>query len=706
MKLLMSRVRARWGYAIVLSLASAAVIVTAVPSYRAIDRELTDVALSRRAAVAQLATVTLSEKFDHLIDISISLATRVRFRQLVAAGQWAEAIEILRDVPRDLPAIERLFLTDTAGTLTADVPELPGVRGQSFAYRDWYKGVSRDGKPYVSPAYQRAAAPQVNVFAVAAPIRSAGGNVSGVLVLQIRLDTFFEWLKAIEIGLEGFAYVVDSKGQIAFHSKHPSRREIVDFSAAPLAQKLVRRERGVEIAFDPFEQENSVSAYAPVAGYGWGVVAQQPTRTAFAAKNQQLTRLLIAYGLTLLFFVSGIYLASRIMMQRRQAEEDHRIKAELERRVAERTAQLSDSEERHRAVVDTAVDAIIVIDERSAIQRFNPGAERMFGYSEAEVAGKRVSLLMPSPYRAEHDGYVARYLATGKKRVIGTSREVIARRKDGTEFPADLAVAEMRLGESRMFTGIIRDITEAKRAAEQKVHLMASLEATNKELESFSYSVSHDLRSPLRAVDGYARIVEEDYAEKLDDEGRRLLKVIRDNSGTMGELIDDLLEFSRLGRKPLSTAAIDMTRLVEEVLDELRMSGERPPGLMIGALPPARGDATLVKQAWANLLGNAIKFSSKREQPVIEVSGHESGTESVYCVKDNGAGFDMQYYNKLFGVFQRLHSADEFAGTGVGLAIVQRVVTRHGGRVWAEGKVGEGAAFYFSLPKGRRDGRI
>ena len=705
-KLLMSRVRARWGYAIVLSLASAAVIVTAVPSYRAIDRELTDVALSRRAAVAQLATVTLSEKFDHLIDISISLATRVRFRQLVAAGQWAEAIEILRDVPRDLPAIERLFLTDTAGTLTADVPELPGVRGQSFAYRDWYKGVSRDGKPYVSPAYQRAAAPQVNVFAVAAPIRSAGGNVSGVLVLQIRLDTFFEWLKAIEIGLEGFAYVVDSKGQIAFHSKHPSRREIVDFSAAPLAQKLVRRERGVEIAFDPFEQENSVSAYAPVAGYGWGVVAQQPTRTAFAAKNQQLTRLLIAYGLTLLFFVSGIYLASRIMMQRRQAEEDRRIKAGLERRVAERTAQLSDSEERHRAVVDTAVDAIIVIDERSAIQRFNPGAERMFGYSEAEVAGKRVSLLMPSPYRAEHDGYVARYLATGKKRVIGTSREVIARRKDGTEFPADLAVAEMRLGESRMFTGIIRDITEAKRAAEQKVHLMASLEATNKELESFSYSVSHDLRSPLRAVDGYARIVEEDYAEKLDDEGRRLLKVIRDNSGTMGELIDDLLEFSRLGRKPLSTAAIDMTRLVEEVLDELRMSGERPPGLMIGALPPARGDATLVKQAWANLLGNAIKFSSKREQPVIEVSGHESGTESVYCVKDNGAGFDMQYYNKLFGVFQRLHSADEFAGTGVGLAIVQRVVTRHGGRVWAEGKVGEGAAFYFSLPKGRRDGRI
>jgi PAS domain S-box-containing protein len=324
----------------------------------------------------------------------------------------------------------------------------------------------------------------------------------------------------------------------------------------------------------------------------------------------------------------------------------------------------------------------------------------MFGYAEAEVTGKNVSLLMPSPYRDEHDGYLARFLATGEKRIIGIGREVVGRRKDGTEFPIYLAVAEIRLGESRMFTGIIRDITEAKRAAERQAHLVTSLEASNKELESFSYSVSHDLRSPLRAIDGFSRILQEDYAGKLDDESRRLLGVIRDNSQKMGRLIDDLLEYSRLGRKPLSTVEIDMKRLVEEVLGELQVSGEKPPRLVLGALPPARGDAMLVKQAWANLMGNAIKFSSKREQPVIEVSGHESGAESVYCVKDNGAGFDMQYYNKLFSVFQRLHRAEEFPGTGVGLAIVQRVITRHGGRVWAEGKVNEGATFYFALPKG------
>ena len=234
----------------------------------------------------------------------------------------------------------------------------------------------------------------------------------------------------------------------------------------------------------------------------------------------------------------------------------------------------------------------------------------------------------------------------------------------------------------------------------------AQLQAANRELESFSYSVSHDLRSPLRAVDGFCRILTEDYESRLDDEGRRLLGVVRDNSRKMGELIDDLLEFSRLGRKALSIAEIDMTRLAREAFGGVVLSTMDAPGLGLKPLPPARGDAVLVKQVWVNLLGNAVKFSRRREDPLIEVSGRENGTEIVYCVKDNGAGFDMRYYDKLFGVFQRLHSADEFDGTGVGLAIVQRVVARHGGRVWAEGKVGDGATFYFSLPKERRDGTV
>jgi light-regulated signal transduction histidine kinase (bacteriophytochrome) len=200
-------------------------------------------------------------------------------------------------------------------------------------------------------------------------------------------------------------------------------------------------------------------------------------------------------------------------------------------------------------------------------------------------------------------------------------------------------------------------------------------------------------------------MIEEDYSERLDAEGRRYLSVIRENSKRMGALIDDLLQFSRLGRLPVVSHEINVESLVREVVDEaLTGHEETPPRIEIGSLPPARGDRGLLRQVWMNLICNAIKYSSKTELPHIQVSGRRSGAETLYSVKDNGVGFDMEYAEKLFGVFQRLHRADEFSGTGVGLAIVHRVVTRHGGRVWAEGKVNDGAVFSFALPMENRDG--
>jgi signal transduction histidine kinase len=556
--------RLSWSHAATLSLVFAAIIVIAVQSYRSIDRELTEAVLSKNAALAELATVTLSEKLDRLVDISVSLAARVRFRQLIGEGKWVEASHILARVRTDFPFVDRITLNDVEGTLKADIPVVPEAMGRNFSERDWYKGVSREWKPYVSNVYRRLVGPVLNVFGVVVPIRHEDGKVLGTLLLQVRLDTLFEWTRDVDIGREGYLYVVDRTGRVAFHPRLALQGDFVELSAVPAVRLALEGRKGVEVAADPGASEESVRAYEPVRKYGWAVVAEQPARTAFATRNQQLNQLLLAYSLTGLFCILAAYLTLRIIIERRRGEEDRRMKAELERLVAERTAQL---------------------------------------------------------------------------------------------------------------------------------------ETSNKELESFSYSISHDLRSPLRAIDGFSRILTEDYGDRLDDEGRRLLGVVRDNGRKMGELVDDLLGFSRLSREPLSTAAIDMKRLVGEVLGELQVSGEKPPRLVLGALPPARGDATLLKQVWANLLGNATKFSGRREQPVVEVSGHEDGTESVYCVKDNGAGFDMRYYDKLFGVFQRLHSEAEFSGSGVGLAIVQRIVTRHGGRVWAEGKVDEGAAFYFSLPK-------
>jgi signal transduction histidine kinase len=226
------------------------------------------------------------------------------------------------------------------------------------------------------------------------------------------------------------------------------------------------------------------------------------------------------------------------------------------------------------------------------------------------------------------------------------------------------------------------------------------LGAANKELESFSYSVSHDLRAPLRAIDGYSRMLQEGYAPVLDDEGKRLLSVVRESSLRMDRLIDDLLAFSRSCRQALVKQAFDTGALLREVLAELRVAEARPAAAVaLGELPPSWGDRALLKQVWSNLLSNAVKYSSGKPAPRIVIAASEAAGESVYRVKDNGAGFDMRHYGKLFGVFQRLHAEKEFPGTGVGLAIVQRVVTRHGGRVWAQGRPGEGAEFFFSLPK-------
>jgi len=260
-----------------------------------------------------------------------------------------------------------------------------------------------------------------------------------------------------------------------------------------------------------------------------------------------------------------------------------------------------------------------------------------------------------------------------------------------------IEIAETAVQFNRMLAALDKTKDDLERHA-------AQLAASHKDLESFSYSVSHDLRAPLRAIDGFSRILLEDYAGKLDDEGRRLLTVVRDNTQKMGQLIDDILAFSRAGRAATSASEIDMDELAAEVFDELKPSATgRTVNVQIHPLPPACVDRAMMRQVLSNLLSNAVKFTRTRGIANIEVSGQAEGVENIYLVRDNGVGFDPQYAHKLFGVFQRLHSAEEFEGTGIGLAIVKRIIDKHGGRVWAETKPGEGALFYFSVPGRKPD---
>ena len=242
-------------------------------------------------------------------------------------------------------------------------------------------------------------------------------------------------------------------------------------------------------------------------------------------------------------------------------------------------------------------------------------------------------------------------------------------------------------------------LREVNRGLELRTH---ELEAANKELEDFSYSMSHDMRTPLRAIDGFSKILMEEHTERQDAEGRRLLTVVRDNAQRMGRLIDDILRFLRMGKRKMECGFIDVARLAREVFQELQAAApSRRLRLDIAELPLAWGDREMLRQVLMNLLSNAVKFSPADAAAVIELGGAAEEDENVYTVKDSGVGFDMQYVGKLFKVFERVHPTGQYDGTGIGLAIVKRIVERHGGRVWAEGKVGIGAAFHFSLPKGR-----
>ncbi len=259
-------------------------------------------------------------------------------------------------------------------------------------------------------------------------------------------------------------------------------------------------------------------------------------------------------------------------------------------------------------------------------------------------------------------------------------------------FGTNTDVSQMREAEERIR---LLNASLEERVAKRT----ADLEAANKELEAFSYSVSHDLRAPLRGVDSFSRILIEDYAAKLDDEGKRLLSIVRGEAQRMGLLIDDLLSFSRMGRQELQVVECDVATLVQNVFKDLQATaGDRVLTADVKPLPIAFGDRAMLRQVVFNLLSNAVKFTRNQSAPAIEIGGSTTDGFNTYYVKDNGVGFDSRFTHKLFKVFQRLHTEEEFEGTGVGLALVQRIVHRHGGRAWAEGSLNQGATFYFALP--------
>jgi light-regulated signal transduction histidine kinase (bacteriophytochrome) len=308
------------------------------------------------------------------------------------------------------------------------------------------------------------------------------------------------------------------------------------------------------------------------------------------------------------------------------------------------------------------------------------------------MLGQQVEILIPGELKIKHVQHRHNFMKAAKVRAMGAGIELNAVKKDGVMFPVEISLSPINTKAGVLVSASVRDITLRK-------NLENELKKMNSELEAFTYSVSHDLRAPLRGIIGFTAILEEDYSSKLDDEARRITGIIKANTLKMGHLVDDLLAFSRTGRQELLKTTVSMTGIVIEIINEIKAGGSNHRiEWNTGALADVNADVSTIRQVWINLISNAVKYSGNQEKPRIDIGYNRQQDRYVFYVKDNGVGFDNRYRDKLFRVFQRLHSAEEFEGTGVGLALVEKIISRHGGSVWAEGEVGKGASFYFSLP--------
>ncbi len=384
----------------------------------------------------------------------------------------------------------------------------------------------------------------------------------------------------------------------------------------------------------------------------------------------------------------------RDISERKEAEAKIlKLNEDLERKVRDRThelqqkmQELKESEEKFQKAFESTAAGITIAGIRDTkFLDVNEAFCKMVGYSKKELMGRTATELQLVTEMPDRDNVIRKLKDEGSVRDI----EMVMRNKSGKRFDTLVSIETIHLQDEPYAINVIYDITRRKDAERQ-------LELANKELESFSYSVSHDLRSPLRSILGYTHFLTEGYSSTLDEEGNRLLATVTRNAEKMNRLIEELLRFARLSRQEMEKVPVDFNSMVIGVTQSMTEAMKNVK-LEIKQMPKAFGDAALLTQVWMNLLGNAVKYSAKKDKPEIEIGSEVHDGETVFYIKDNGAGFDMRYAERLFEVFQRMHNPRDFEGTGVGLSIVKRIINRHGGRIWADAKVNEGAIFYFTL---------
>jgi PAS domain S-box-containing protein len=634
--------------------------------------------LQQTGPAADLAGIVIEERMTDAKASLESLAADPALLDAWSHGDMARLVTQLRMAHELKRQVASFAIYDSNGTLRAGYPSTPSQTETSVASSVWFRAVMHQGRDYVSAVSPLDTATNTAAVTVAVPI--SPHHPSGVLAATYTIDAFANWTRAIAPANMKWITVVDQNGTILVGAGLSNLGPLRDASSHPEVKQVLAGQDGTEFLWE--DGKRVLVSRHPLSSLGWGVLVEIPAPEIDAAiwKFERPIALFAVLFVGLAFAI-GVIIAS------------------LYRRLRE-------SEDHTRRVITAATDAFITIDTGGIISDWNPKAEELFGWAGTEAVGQPLhAIIIPPRYREQHLRGLKHLLATGEGPVLGNRLELSALHRNGHEFPVELSITQVQRDGKYCFNAFLHDITDRKRAQKEignlnaELHVRVSeLEERNKALEAFSYSVSHDVRAPLRNIAGFSEMLHEEHARQLTPAGLDYVNRIQKNAVRLQRLVDDLLRFARLGEHGLDLQMTDLNEIVRDVIAgfERELAG-RQVTFDVSLLPAIECDRGLVTQVFWNLLANAVKFSGSRIHAVISVGESSQDGETVLFVRDNGVGFDMKQAGKLFGAFQRFHRQDEFEGTGVGLATVQRIILKHHGRIWAHSEPDRGATFYFRL---------
>jgi len=659
-------------------------------------RQLVRESIRENTSTARLISTVIQEHERAVVGILQSYAYRPELIAAVKKRDAAAALKHLQGLREGADYVDVPLITDPAGTLWINYPVHPESHGKNFAHRDWYKGVVREGKPYVSAVYKRVIAEKDLAVAIAVPIRDDQGDVIAILCASQRLQTIGRIIDQAIKDEFLTVTVVDHEGNIIYNNRISYDKDAVRYPDAEIRDRALRGEKG------SIEKGGGYLSFTPVAGIGWAVIVEKNRRAIFMEQQEHFIQAAV------LAFVSFLLIALLTYFFRKAyLYQDTIRQALLEQKKSAEALRVS--EERYRAIVDNVGIGISIIDREMRILSTN--ARMGEWYPNVDFNAK------PVCYRAYNDpprDGICSYCPTALTLQDGLLHESIAYAPSGDEIRNFRIISTALSDERGNVTAaieMVEEITERVRAEEElkrhRDHLeklvaerTEDLVRSNHDLQQFAYVASHDLQEPLRMVSSYLQLLERRYKDRLDSDANDFINFAVDGAARMQRMIQDLLSYARVQTKGNPFAPVDLEAVMEEALKNLQLAiSESGAAVTHDHIPPVLADESQLLMLFQNIIGNAIKFRGA-EPPKIHISAVADDKAWRFTVQDNGIGFDAKDAERIFGVFQRLHAHHDYPGTGIGLAVARRIVERHGGRIWAEGNPGRGAAIHFTLPLG------